>query len=478
MKIIILGAGRVGTSVAENLISSEENDITVVDSDGEPLAALQDRLDLRAVVGNVIYPSVLKNAGAEDADLIIALTQSDQTNLVACKIAQSVFNIPTRVARLRGHDFHDNQGMLAKENFAVDFAICPEQTITEHITRLVEFPEALEVLGFAGGRVSLVGIRAHEGGLLVAKPIREIRSHLPPDTDARVVAIFRHGKHIIPDGEVCLQPGDEVFILAATEHIRLILREIRPDENPVRRIMIAGGGNIGFRVAAALEARYEIKVIEMNRSRADFIAEELKDSLVLCGSATDEDLLEQENVAEMDLFLALTSSDADNIMTTSLAKRMGCKRVLALINRNAYADMTQGGPIDIGISPAHISIGSLLARVRKGDVATVHSLRRGAAEALEIVAHGDSGSSRIIGHKINDIDWPKGVAIAALVRNLDLAAFSETRSDGIAEQHKVQVEIAHGDSVIQPGDHIIVFCATKELVKQVEKLFQVGFHFF
>ena len=477
MKIIILGAGQVGTSVAENLISSEENDITVVDSDSAPLLALQDRLDLRTVAGNVIYPSVLKSAGAEDADLIIALTQSDQTNLVACKIAQSVFNIPTRVARLRAHDFQHNQGMLAKENFAVDFVICPEQTITEHIARLVEFPEALEVLDFAGGRVSLLGVRAHEGGLLVSKPIRELRSHLPPGTDARIVAIFRQGKSVIPDGDVYLEPGDEVFIFAASEHIRLILREIRPDEHPVRRIMIAGGGNIGFRVAAALEGRYEVKVIEMNKARSDFVAAELKDSLVLSGSATDEKLLEQENVAEMDLFLALTSSDADNIMTTSLAKRMGCKRVLALINRNAYADMTQGGPIDIGISPAHISIGSLLARIRKGDVATVHSLRRGESEALEIVAHGDVGSSSIIGRKIRNIAWPKGVAVAALVRNLDPGAGNEPRNEAAA-RHKTEIEIAHGDSVIQPDDRVIVFCTTKELVKQVEKLFQVGFHFF
>ncbi|MDR1848728.1 MAG: Trk system potassium transporter TrkA [Zoogloeaceae bacterium] len=478
MKIIILGAGRVGASVAENLIASEENDITVIDSSHEPLAALQDRLDLRVVAGNAIYPSVLKNAGAEDADLIIALTQSDQTNLVACKIAQSVFNIPTRVARLRANDFHNDQGLLARENFAVDFVICPEQTITEYIARLVEFPEALEVLDCAGGRVSLIGLYAQAGGALLAKPIREIRSHLPLDADARIVAIFRQGKPIIPDGDVHLQVGDEVFIVAAAEHIRLALREIRPYGNPIRRIMIAGGGNIGFRVAAALEGRYEIKIIEPDRNRANFIAEELKDSLVLFGSATDEDLLEQENVAEMDIFLALTNFDADNIVTTSLAKRMGCPRVVALIDRNAYADMAQSGLIDIGISPAHVSIGSLLARIRKGDVATVHSLMRGTAEVLEIVAHGDSGSSRVIGRKISEIEWPKGVAVAALVRDFHHVTPIEVRDDGSFEQRMGRVEIAHGDSVIQPNDHVILFCTQKKQVKEVEKLFQVGFHFF
>ncbi|MCL2074879.1 MAG: Trk system potassium transporter TrkA [Betaproteobacteria bacterium] len=474
MKIIILGAGRVGTSVAENLVSSEENDITVIDLAGELLSALQDRLDLRAVTGDGTLPSVLRDAGAENADLIIALTRSDQSNLVACKIAHRVFNIPTRVARLSAHDFYSNHELFTKENFAVDFAICPEQTVTEYISRLVEFPEALEVLDFAGGRVSLVRIRAHEDGLLVAKPIRNLRSHLLPGMAARIVALFRHNRLIIPDGELRLQPGDEVFIIAAAEHIRSVLREIRPHEIPVRRVMIAGGGNIGFRVAATLEAYYDVKVIEANKTRAEFIAEKLKNSLVLYGSATDEDLLEQENIAEMDLFLALTGSDADNIMTSSLAKRMGCMRVAALIDRDAYADMTQGGSIDMGISPAHISIGSLLARIRKGDVATVHSLQRGEAEALEIVAHGDPASSRIIGRKIDDIRWPRGVTVAALARN-----FGAQSSNGSpAAWRNGKVEIAHGDSVIQPGDRVIVFCASKKLVKQVEKLFQVGFHFF
>ncbi|MDR0672532.1 MAG: Trk system potassium transporter TrkA [Zoogloeaceae bacterium] len=477
MKIILLGAGQVGTSVAENLVS-EENDITMIDYNGEALAALQDKLDLRTVTGNAAYPSVLKSAGAEDADLIIALTQSDQTNLVACKIAQSIFNIPTRVARLRSRDFLEDERLLAPENFAVDFTICPEQIITDYIARLVEFPEALQVLDFSGGRVSLVAARAKEGGLLVSRPIREMRAHLPLDTDACITAIFRHDKPIVPDGDVCLQAGDEVFVLAAAEHIRAVLREIRQHEPPVRRIMIAGGGNIGLKVAAALEERYEVKIIEQFRARADEVASALKDSLVLCGNATDEDLLEQENVAEMDMFLALTNDDEDNIMTASLAKRMGCGRVAALINRSAYADMMQGGPIDIGISPAHISIGTLLARVRKGDVIAVHSLRRGAAEALEMVAHGDKGSSKVIGRRIGEIPWPKGVTVAALVRDFDCVTPIEVRDDGTVDRRMGRVEIAHADSIIQANDHVIVFCVQKKLVKKVEQLFQVGFHFF
>lgn len=476
MKVIILGAGQVGASVAEGLVS-EENDITVVDSNGARLTLLQDRLDLRTVVGDAATPSILRQAGADDADMVIAVTPSDQSNLVACKLAHSVFNVPTRIARLRSRDFLEDAGLLSEANFAVDFALCPEQVITDYIRRLIEFPEALQVLNFARGRVSLVAVRAYEGGLLVGKPINQMREHLPPDMDARIAAIFRRDQALFPEGETVIEAGDEVFLLAAAEHIRPVLCQLRRMVTPVQRIMVAGGGNIGLRVAKTLEKRYEIKVIESRKERAELLANELDEALVLLGDATDEELLEQENIAEMDLFLALTNDDEDNIMSGNLAKRMGCQRVVALINRRAYAEMIEGGPIDIGISPAQVSIGTLLAHVRQGDVAEVHSLRRGAAEALEIVAHGDSVTSKVIGKRIDQIDWPHGVTVAALVRNFDKAVVVGQTDDWTAITRHGEVVIAHHDTVIQADDHVIVFCTRKKLVKKVEKLFQVGFHF-
>ena len=477
MKVIILGAGQVGASVAEGLVS-EENDITVIDYDGPRLMQLQDKLDLRTVVGNAASPSVLRDAGADDADMIIAVTQSDQTNLVACKLAHSVFNVPTRIARLRSRDFLEDASLLSPENFAVDFALCPEQVITDYIRRLIEFPEALQVLSFAKNRVSLVAVRAYEGGLLVGKPINQMREHLPPDTDARIAAIFRRDQPVFPEGDTIIEAGDEVFLLAATEHIRLVLRQLRRMMTPVERIMIAGGGNIGLRLAKSLENRYEIKLIEGRKERAEVIANEFENTLVLLGDATDEELLERENIAEMDLFLAVTNDDEDNIMSGSLAKRLGCKRVVALINRRAYADMIEGGPIDIGISPAQVSIGTLLAHVRQGDVAEVHSLRRGAAEALELIAHGDEKTSKVVGRKIGEVEWPHGVTVAALVRNFDKTVVVGQTDDWTAITRHGEVVIAHHDTVILPGDHVIVFCTRKKLVKKVEKLFQVGFHFF
>ncbi|WP_150428487.1 Trk system potassium transporter TrkA [Dechloromonas sp. CZR5] len=476
MKVIILGAGQVGASVAEGLVS-EENDITIIDTDGARLMQLQDRIDLRAVVGNAALPSTLRDAGADDADMVIALTQSDQTNLVACKLAQNVFNVPTRIARLRSRDFLEDETLLSPENFAVDFALCPEQVITDYIRRLIEFPEALQVLNFAQGRVCLVAVRAYDGGLLVGRQIKEMRSLLPPDMDARIAAIFRGNQPVFPEGDTLVEAGDEVFLLSAAEHIRPVLRQLRRMMTPVERIMIAGGGNIGLRLAKALEKRYEIKLIEGRKERAEFIANELDNTLVLLGDATDEELLEQENIGEMDLFLAVTNDDEDNIMAGSLAKRLGSKRVVALINRRAYADMIEGGPIDIGISPAQVSIGTLLAHVRQGDVAEVHSLRRGAAEALELVAHGDAKTSKIVGKRIDQIDWPHGVTVAAMVRNFDKAVVIGQTDEWTSITRHGEVVIAHHDTVIEPGDHVIVFCTSKKLVKKVEKLFQVGFHF-
>ncbi|MDO9600756.1 MAG: Trk system potassium transporter TrkA, partial [Rhodocyclaceae bacterium] len=329
MRIVILGAGQVGASVAEAL-SSEANDITVVDQNRAALAELADRLDVRTVAGNAAYPTVLREAGIEDTDMLVAVTQSDQTNLVACKISRTMFHVPTRIARLRSHDLLDPE-LLSDENFAVDYAICPEQDITDYIGKLIEFPEALQVLEFAAGAVTLIGVRAYPGGLLVGKPIRAMRDHLPAGVDARIAAIFREHQPIEPDGDTTVEPGDEVFVVADSKHIRHVLKELRRSLEPVKRVMIAGGGNIGLRVAAMLEKKYQVKLIELDRQRAEIIANSLGDTLVLAGEATDENLLAQENIDETDMFLALTNDDEDNIMAASLAKRLGCKRVLALI---------------------------------------------------------------------------------------------------------------------------------------------------
>jgi trk system potassium uptake protein TrkA len=453
VKIVILGAGQVGANVAENL-ASEQNDITVIDLDPERLRALEDKLDLRTVMGSAAHPSVLKQAGIEDADLLIAVTQSDDTNLVACRLASRLFNVPRRIARLRATDYLTNEKVIGEEGFDIDLAICPEQVITDYLVKLVQFPGALQVIDFAGGKVSLVAVRAFAGGPLVGRPLKELRAHVP-NVDTRVVAIYRGDRSIVPDGDTVVQAGDEVFLLAAAGHIREVLRELRRMDRPVKQVMIAGGGNIGLRLAFALERDYSVRVIEHNKRRCEVLGARLAKALVLNGDATDEALLEDENIGEMDLFAAVTNDDENNIMSSLLAKRMGARRVVALINRRSYVDLLQAGEIDIAISPAQATIGTLLAHVRRGDVVAAHSLRRGAAEAIEAVVHGTRESSRIAGRRVDEIKLPAGATIGALVRG-------------------DEVRMAHHDTRIEDGDHVIVFVASKPLVRKVEELFQVS----
>jgi trk system potassium uptake protein TrkA len=464
VKIVILGAGQVGSTVAESLVS-EANDITVVDVEPGRLKRLQDRLDLRTVTGNAAHPAVLELAGARDADMLLAVTQSDETNMVACKLAATMFNIPMKIARIRSADYLSHPEIFSPENFAVDHSICPEQILCDSIVKLLEFPEALQVLEFADGKVSLVAVRAFHGGPLVGREIQYLRSHMPK-VDTRVAAIFRGDSPIAPEGTTVVEPGDEVFFIAATGNIRNVLRELRRMDKPVRRVMIGGGGNIGRRLAQAVEHKYEVKIIEYNKTGAGRLAAELDKTLVLTGDVTDEDLLDSENIADMDVYCAVTNDDENNIMSSLLAKRRGVRKVIALINRGSYVNLVQAGQIDIAISPAQATIGTLLAHVRRGDCAVVHSLRRGAAEALELIAHGDPKSSKVVGRRIEQLDLPKGVTIGAIVRN---------RTGAGNRDHEVIV--AHHDTLIQADDHVIVFVVNKRMVPGIEKLFQVDVNF-
>ena len=470
MRIVILGAGQVGSTVAESLVS-EANDITVVDVEPARLKRLQDRLDLRTVTGNAAHPAVLEQAGARDADLLLAVTQSDETNMVACKLAATMFNIPTKIARIRSADYLSHPEIFSAENFAVDHSICPEQILCDYIVKLLEFPEALQVLEFADGRVSLVAVKAFHGGPLVGHEIQFLRSHMP-QVDTRVAAIFRHDSAIAPEGKTVVEAGDEVFFIAATGNIRNVLRELRRMDKPVKRVMIGGGGNIGRRLAHAIEDRYEVKIIEFNKAGAERLAGELDRTLVLAGDVTDEELLDAENVAQMDVYCAVTNDDETNIMSALLAKRRGAHKVVALINRGSYVNLVQAGQIDIAISPAQATIGTLLAHVRRGDCAVVHSLRRGAAEALELIAHGDRQSSRVVGRNVEALELPKGVTIGAIVRRRE-GARAAPGDNG--RDH--DVIIAHHDTVIESGDHVVVFVVNKRLVPRIEKLFQVNVGF-
>jgi len=458
MKIIILGAGQVGGSLAEHL-ASEANDITVVDTNGERLRDLGDRLDIRTVQGRGSFPTVLRQAGADDADMLVAVTNSDETNMVACQVAHTLFHTPTKIARVREAAYLTREEQLFQnEAIPVDVLISPEQVVTNYIKRLIQHPGALQVIDFAEGKAQLVAVRAYYGGPLVGQQLRQLREHMP-NVETRVAAIFRRDRPILPQGDTVIEADDEVFFIAAKANIRAVMSEMRRLDETYKRIVIAGGGQIGERLAEAIESRYQVKIIEMNPARCRHLSDLLDSTVVLRGSASDRDLLMEENIADADLFLALTNDDEANIMSSLLAKRLGAKKVMTIINNPAYVDLIQGGDIDIAISPQLATIGTLLAHVRRGDIVSVHSLRRGAAEAIEAIAHGDAKSSKVIGKAIENIGLPPGTTIGAIIRD-------------------EEVIIAHDDTVIEAGDHVILFLVDKKHIRDVEKLFHVGLSFF
>ena len=451
MKIVILGAGQVGRTAAYQLAREEANEVTVVDTNEELLRDLQDRLDIRTVVGNAAYPSVLEAAGAAGAEILVALTSSDEVNMMACEVAYTLYRTPTKIARIRSPEYTRHPELFSAESLSVDVWISPEQLVTDNVERLIRYPGALQVLDFAGGRVRLVGLSARKGGLLVGQALRNLREHIP-NTEGRVVAIYRNGRSVVPEGDTVIEDGDEVFFLAARDDIRRFMAEMRREEKPVRRVVIASGGQIGYSLARKLEANNQVKIIERDPARARRIAESLDSAIVLEGDAADEELLVEENIDSCDAFVALTNSEEANILSAMLAKRLGAAKVMALINKPSYADLMQAGSIDIAISPSTITIGSLLTHVRRGDVVQVHSLRRGAAEAIEAIIHGDQRSSRVVGKRVEDIVLPESAKIGCIVRG-------------------DEVIMAHHDTTVQADDHVVLFITDRRHVDQVERLF-------
>jgi trk system potassium uptake protein TrkA len=454
MKIVILGAGQVGSTVASALVH-EDNDITIIDKDERRLKELQDRLDIRSVLGYASHPKVMERAGIEDADLVIALTSSDEVNMVACQIAYTLYNVPTRIARVRAAEYTDRTELFHREHSPIDVLISPELLLTQYITNLIEYPGTLQVMDFADGKAQLVATKAEAGGLLVSEKLYTLALHMPGQSDARVAAIYRRGKLILPEGSTTIEENDIVFFLAATRDIPAVMKELRPIDRPVRRVILAGGGNIGKNLARQLERDHHVKVIERDPVRAESIAEELSKTIVLIGDCTDAGLLREEAIESTDVFCVLTNDDKANILSALQAKRMGAKKVIAIINRSSYVDLMESGTIDIAVSPQQITIGSLLAHIRRGSIVRVHSLRGGAAEAIEAIALGDRRSSQVVGRSLEELDLPEGTTIVGIVRGEN-------------------VIIAHHDTLIEEHDHVLLFVPDKKQIHAVERLFQVS----
>ena len=450
MKILILGAGQVGRTAAQHLSREEANEVTVVDTNDEALRDLQERLEVRTVAGNAAHPTVLEAAGAAEADVMVALTSSDEVNMMACEVAFALFRTPTKIARIRAAEYTDRTELFGADALSVDVFISPERLVTEYVERLIHHPGTLQVLDFADGRVRLVGVRVRRGGPLVGHPLRELPTHLPK-MEARVVAIYRDGRSVAPEGDTVVEEDDEVYFLAARDDILRVTSEMRHGDGTAKRVVIAGGGNIGYRLAKTLEHSSQVKLIERDARRARKISELLDKTIVLHGDAADEELLIEENIDSADIFAAMTNSEEANILSAMLAKRLGAAKVMALINKPSYTELVESSSIDIAVSPQTITIGSLLAHVRRGDVVRVHALR-GTAEALEAIVHGDERSSRVVGRMVGQIPLPEGGSIGAIVRG-----------DAVI--------MAHHDTVVRADDHVILFVADRRHLEAVERLF-------
>ncbi len=467
MQILILGAGQVGSNIAEYL-ASEGNNVTVVDIDSKRLISLNERIDIKTVEGHGSHPETLEQAGIEDADMLIAVTKFDNVNMMACQIAYSLYKTPTKIARIRSQGYTNERTrkkLFQKDHVPVDVLITPEQLVTEHIAKLINQPGALQLVDFAQGKVQLTGVRATDKAPMLGHELRELKEHMP-NVNCRVAAVYRDGKAIMPDADTVVHVNDEVFILADAKHTRDVISEMASIDKPYKRILIIGGGNIGFRLAQLLERNHSLKVIELDEERCQYLAGQLNKTIVLNGMGTNEKLLLEENIESVDVFVAVTNDDAVNIISSMLAKRLGAGKVITLISNPTFGELMEGSVIDVAVSPQQITTSALLTYVRKGDMVHAYPLRRNAAEAMEIIARGNKNNSKVVGKRIRDIELPQGAGIGAIVRQ---SKDNEANSEII---------LGHSNTVIEENDHIIVFTVDRTNIKQIERLIQVEMGFF
>lgn len=451
MKILILGAGVTGSSVAD-AFASEENDIVVIDFKQELLDALKERFDIATVTGNAAHPTVLEQAGIHNTDMVIAVTDSDETNMLACTIINALYSRPKTIARVRAIEYLKNPKLFGPNGIPVDIVISPEQIVMQSIRNLIEFPGVLHISDFANGLVRLFSVRVVADGALTGKKIKTLKERLSGGK-TRVVAIFRQSLPIYINGEVSIETDDEVFFVAPYKEVRRVLKELNKLEAPLKRIIIAGGGHVGKRLALALEKDHQVKIIEKDPVRAKKIANDLHNTVVLFGDCADEALLLDESIESADLFCAITDNDGVNIISASLAKSLGARKTICLLNHNSYTKLLPGTGIDVTVLPNQETLGSILKHVRRGDVAQVTSLCGGTAEAIEAVAHVNVNEESVVGRRVDSINFPPGIVMGALIRNNQVIAI-------------------HHDTVFAENDHVVMFAMDKKLVGNIEKIFQ------
>ena len=458
MKVIVCGAGQVGYSIARYL-AGEQNDVTVIDQNPELVQRINDTLDVQGMLGFASHPSVLDRAGASDADMIIAVTFADEVNMVACQIAHSIFNVPMKIARVRHQSYLQPMwsNLFSRDNMPIDVIISPELEVARAVKRRLEVPGAFDMIPFAEDRVRLLGVRCDDDCPVIDTPLRQL-TELFPDLNIVVVGIDRGGRLIVPSGDDQMLAGDEVYFISDTSHVPRALGAFGHDEEEARRVIIVGGGNIGLSLALELEhgaADVRAKIIELNRERAEFTAEQLTRTVVLNGDALDSDILREANVQNTETLVAVADDDEVNILASLLAKREGCKRTITLINNASYGPLLSSLGIDAAVNPRATTVSTILQHVRRGRIRGVHSLRDGAAEVLEAEA---LETSSLVGKPLRDVRLPDGIIVGAVVRG-------------------ERVIIPRGNTVIEVNDRVVMF-AVADMVRRVEKMFSVRLDFF
>lgn len=463
MNILILGAGRTGGTLAEQL-ASEEFDVTLVDNDERRLTELRGRLDIQTITGHASQPDVLRRAGAEDADMLIAVTSSDEVNMVACQVCYSLFQTHQKIARIRATAYtqrsdetQEGGEFFDSDHMPIDVIVNPERLVTEQIEQLLDHAGALQVLDFCAGRLQLMALSIERNDPLVDKPLSSLSERLP-GVRSYPAAIFRRGQPFLPDQLTIVEPGDEICFLGERDHIARTLAELRPVP-ALKRVTIAGGGNIGFQLAEKIESKYTVRVIEFDQGRAEEISQRL-DCLVVHGDATDGELLLNENIEHTDVFCALTNDNEVNIMSALLAKRLGAGQAMSLIAKPAYADLIHGTEVDIAISPQLATASTILTHVRRGHVQSVQRLRRGIAEAMELTVMGEARYSRVVGRPVNSLRLPPGTTVGAVVHDDEVILGGQ------------------GTHRLATGDTVILFLADRRRSRAVESLFGVGLGYF
>ncbi len=458
MKVIICGAGQVGYGIAERL-SQEDNDVSVIDTSASLVTAITETLDVRGYVGHGAHPDILARAGAEQADMIIAVTLYDEVNIVACEVAHALFSVPTKIARIRAQSYLQPEyaDLFSRQNMSIDVTISPEIEVGKMVLRRISFPGANDIVRFADDNVAMVAIECMEECPVLNTPLSQL-SQLFPDLMATVVGIVRHGTLVVARSADQLRAGDLAYVICQREHVRRTLGLFGHEEQEARRIIIAGGGNIGQYVARTIEEhqpRTRLMIIESDRERAAVISEQLNRTVVLHGSALDHNILQQADVQDADLIVSLTNNDQINILGSVMAKSLGCKSNLVLINSSSFNQVTQSLGVDAKINPRAVTISRVLQHVRKGRIRSVYAVQQGSAEVIEAEA---LETSPLVGKPFRELDLPEGIRIGAIFR------------DGTVIR-------PNGDTKIKAKDRVVLF-STARAVRNVEQMFRVSIQYF